>query len=133
VSYLPVRSDAELEEALQTALRARCEGIVVFPDQSMMRRSERFAAFAQQHRMPATFRMGEFPRRGNLMSYGPNIQQVFRRLGSYVDRVLKGMRPAELPVELPVTIEQVINLRSARAMGLAVPRSVLLGADALIE
>jgi putative ABC transport system substrate-binding protein len=67
------------------------------------------------------------------MSYGPNIQQVFRRLGSYVDRVLKGMRPAELPVELPVTIGQVVNLRSARAMGLTVPRAVLARADEVIE
>jgi putative ABC transport system substrate-binding protein len=133
VTYLPVRSDAELDEALPTALRARCEGIVVFPDQSMMRRSERFAAFAQQHRIPAASGWAEFARRGNLMSYGPNLQQVFRRLASYVDRVLKGMRPAEMPVELPVTIEQIINVRSARAMGLTVPRAVLMRADELIE
>jgi putative ABC transport system substrate-binding protein len=133
VSYLPMRSDAALDETLQAALRARSEGIVVFPDQSMMRRSERFAAFAQQHRMPATSGWAEFARRGNLMSYGPNIQQVFRRLGHYVDRVLKGARPAELPVELPVTIEHVVNLRSAKAMGLPVPRPLLLGADEVIE
>ena len=78
-AYLPMRGDAGLDDALQAALRARCEGIVVFPDQSMMRRSERFAAFAQQHRVPATSGWAEFARRGNLMSYGPNIQQVFRR------------------------------------------------------
>ena len=128
-----MRGDAGLDDALQAALRARCEGIVVFPDQSMMRRSERFAAFAQQHRVPATSGWAEFARRGNLMSYGPNIQQVFLRLGSYADRVLKGTRPAELPVELPGKIEQIVNLRSARAMGLTVPRSVLRGADELIE
>jgi putative ABC transport system substrate-binding protein len=133
VTYFPVRSDASMEETLQAALRARCEGIVVFPDQGMMRRSERFAAFAQQHRMPATSGWAEFARRGNLMSYGPNIQQVFRRLGSYVDRVLKGTRPGELPVELPVTIEHIVNLRSARAMRLPLSRSLLLGADEVIE
>ena len=133
VSYLPMRGDAALGEALQGALRARCEGIVVFPDQGMMRRSERIAAFAQQHRMPATSGWAEFARRGNLMSYGPNIQQVFRRLGAYADRVLKGTRPADLPVELPVTIEHILNLRSARAMGLAVPRPLLLGADEVLE
>ena len=94
--YLPFRGDAGLDGALQGALRARCEGIVVFPDQGMMRNSERFAAFAQQHRMPATSGWAEFARRGNLMSYGPNLQQVFRRLGWYVDRVLKGTPPNEL-------------------------------------
>ena len=88
---------------------------------------------AQQHRMPATSGWAEFARRGNLMSYGPNLQQVFRRLGWYVDRVLKGTNPSELPVELPITIEHVVNLRAARAMGLVIPRSVLLGADEVIE
>jgi len=83
--------------------------------------------------MPATSGWAEFARRGNLMSYGPNIQQVFRRLGSYVDRVLRGTRPAELPVELPVTIEHVLNLRSARAMNLPVPRALQLGADEVID
>ena len=132
VNYLPLRGDAALEETLQAALRARCEGIVVFPDQGMMRRSEQFAAFAQQHRMPATSGWAEFARRGNLMSYGPNVHQVFRRLGAYVDRVLKGTRPSDLPVQLPVTIEHIVNLRSARAMGLTVPRPLLLGADEVI-
>jgi putative ABC transport system substrate-binding protein len=131
--YLPFRGDAGLDGALQGALRARCEGIVVFPDQGMMRNSERFAAFAQQHRMPATSGWAEFARRGNLMSYGPNLQQVFRRLGWYVDRVLKGTPPNELPVEQPTTIEQIINLRAARAMSFTIPRSVLLGADEVIE
>jgi putative ABC transport system substrate-binding protein len=133
VEYLPFRGDAGLDGALQGALRARCEGIVVFPDGGMMLRSERFAAFAIEHRMPATSGWAEFARRGNLMSYGPNLQQVFRRLGWYVDRVLKGAKPSELPVELPTTIEHVVNLRTARAMGLAIPRSVLLGADEVIE
>ena len=133
IEYLPFRGDTGLDSALQGALRARCEGVVVFPDQGMMRRSERFAAFALQNRMPATSGWAEFARRGNLMSYGPNLQQVFRRLGWFVDRVLKGARPSELPVELPIVIEQIVNLRSARAMGFAIPRSVLLAADELIE
>jgi len=133
VEYLPFRGDAGLDGALQGALRARCEGIVVFPDGGMMMRSERFAAFALEQHMPATSGWAEFARRGNLMSYGPNLQQVFRRLGWYVDRVLKGTNPSELPVELPITIEHVVNLRAARAMGLVIPRSVLLGADEVIE
>lgn len=133
VDYLPFRGDSGLDGALQGALRARCDAMVVFPDQGMMRRSERFAAFALQHHMPATSGWAEFARRGNLMSYGPNVQQVFRRLGSFVHRVLQGARPSELPVELPITIEQVVNLRSARALGFVIPRSVLLGADEVID
>ena len=133
VEYLPFRGDTGLDGALQGALRAGCDGIVVFPDQGMMRRSERFAAFSLQHRMPSTSGWAEFARRGNLMSCGPNVQQVFRRLGWFVHRVLQGARPSELPVELPVTIERVVNLRSARAMGFVMPRSVLLGADEVIE
>jgi putative ABC transport system substrate-binding protein len=133
VDYMPSRGDSELDDTLQRALRARCEGIVASPDQGMVRRSRRFAAFAQQHRMPATSGWAEFARRGNLMSYGPSLQQVFRRLGWYVDRVLRGAKPSELPVELPTVIEHVVNLRTARAMGFVTPRSVLLGADEVIE
>ena len=106
---------------------------MVFPDGGMMRRSELFASFAIEHRMPAASGWAEFARRGNLLSYGPNVRQVYRRLASYVDRVLRGARPAELPVELPTVVEHVINLRSARAMGLAIPRTALLRADELID
>jgi putative ABC transport system substrate-binding protein len=83
--------------------------------------------------MPAVSGWAEFARRGNLMSHGPNVQQVYRRLASYADRVLKGAKPGELPVELPTVIEHVINLRAARAMGLAIPRSALLRADEVIH
>jgi len=133
MEYLPLRGDAELDPTLANALRANCQALVVFADAGMIRRSERFAAFALQHRRPAVSGWAEFARRGNLMSYGPNVLQVYRRLASFVDRVLKGTRPAELPVELPTVIEHVINLRAARAMQLEIPRSALLRADELIE
>jgi putative ABC transport system substrate-binding protein len=133
IHYLPFKGDGELEATLSEALRLRSQAIVVFPDAGMMLRSERFAEFGITNRMPAASGWAEFARRGNLLSYGPNVQQVYRRLASYVDRVLKGARPSELPVELPTVIEHVINLRSARAMGLAIPRSALLRADELIE
>ena len=131
--YLPFQGDTGMEKALADAVQSRCHAMVVFPDAGMMRRSERFAAFAIQNRIPATSGWAEFARRGNLMSYGPNVLQVYRRLASYVDRVLKGTRVADLPVELPTVIEHVINLRSARAMGLDVPRATLLQADEVIE
>jgi len=133
VEYLPFRDESGFESALSAALRARCQAIMVFPDAGMMRRSERFAAFAIQNRMPAASGWAEFARRGNLLSYGPNLRQVYRRLAFFVDRVLHGAQPATLPVEMPTVIEHVINLRSARAMGISVPRAALVRADALIE
>ena len=131
--YLPFQGDSGMEKALADALPSRCQAMVVFPDASMMRRSERFAAFAIQNRMPAVSGWAEFARRGNLMSDGPNVLQVYRRLASYVDRVMKGTRPAELPVELPTVIEHVINLRAAHAMGFDITRALLLQAHELIE
>jgi putative ABC transport system substrate-binding protein len=133
LDYLPFEGDAGVEASLSTALRAGCQAMMVFPDAGMMRRSERFAQFALQNRMPAASGWAEFARRGNLLSYGPNVRQVYRRLASYVDRVLRGAKPAELPVELPTVVEHVINLRAARAMGIAVPRTALLRADELID
>ena len=105
----------------------------MFPDAGMMGRSERFAEFGTANRVPAISGWAEFARRGNLMSYGPNVQQVYRRLASYIDRMLKGAKASELPVEFPTVIEHVINLRAARAMGIAIPRSALLRADEVIE
>jgi putative ABC transport system substrate-binding protein len=133
IEYLPFQSESGLDPALSTALRSRCQAIVVFPDASMMRRSERFAEFAIANRMPAASGWAEFAHRGNLLSYGPNVQQVYRRLASYVDRVLKGTKVGDLPVELPTVIEHVINLRSAKAMGLSIPRSALLRANEIIS
>ncbi len=133
VEYLPFEGDAGAKRSLSTALRAGCEAMMVFPDAGMMRRSEMFAHFAIQNRMPAASGWAEFARRGNLLSYGPNVRQVYRRLASFVDRVLRGAKPAELPVELPTVVEHVVNLRSARAMGLVIPRTALLRADELID
>jgi putative ABC transport system substrate-binding protein len=133
VEYIPFQGEAGFEPALARALRSRCQAMSVFPDAGMMGRSEHFAEFATTNRMPAVSGWAEFARRGNLMSHGPNVQQVYRRLASYADRVLKGAKPGELPVELPTVIEHVINLRAARAMGLAIPRSALLRADEVIH
>jgi ABC-type uncharacterized transport system substrate-binding protein len=133
MEYLPFRGDGGLEPTLAQALRTNCEALVVFADAGMVRRSELFAAFALQHRRPAASGWAEFARRGNLMSYGPNVRQVYRRLASFVDRVLKGTPPGALPVELPTVIEHVINLRAARAMSLEIPRAALLRADELLE
>ena len=91
------------------------------------------AAFSLQHRIPAVDGWAPFARAGNLLIYGPVIADVHRRLAVYVDKILKGAKPADLPVELPTKVELVINLKTAKAMGIVIPKSVLVRADEVIE
>jgi putative tryptophan/tyrosine transport system substrate-binding protein len=133
VNYEPVNSDAELEKALAATLKSNSEAIVAFPDAGMMRYGEQIAAFSMKHRIPAISGWAQFANSGNLMSYGPNLRDVFRRLASYVDKIHKGARPADLPVELPTSVEMVVNLKTAKALGLKIPNSILLRADKVIE
>jgi putative ABC transport system substrate-binding protein len=132
ISYHPARNESEFENALDAILKSRSEAIVVFPDAFMMRYSEQIAAFATKSRIPAISGWAQFAERGNLMTYGPNLRVVFRRLATYVDKIFKGAKPAELPVELPTTVEMVVNLKCAKALGITIPQSVLLRADRVI-
>lgn len=95
--------------------------------------NRRVAAFADHQRVPAISGWAVFARRGKLMSYGPNLDAGYRRLATYVDRILKGAKPADLPVELPNKVELVVNLNAARALGLSIPPSALVRADEVIE
>jgi putative ABC transport system substrate-binding protein len=133
VDYFQVRSATELEQALAGVATAKSGAIVLFPDAGMMRHAERVAAFAERQRVPAISGWAVFARHGNLMSYGPNLDDGVRRLASYVDRILKGAKPADLPVELPSKIELVVNLKAARTLGLTISQSLLLRADEVIE
>jgi putative tryptophan/tyrosine transport system substrate-binding protein len=133
LDYVGIAGPLEVEAALAAVQRARSEALVVFPDVGMMRHAELFAAFAQRHRIPAISGWAEFARRGNLMSYGPNSGVVYRRLAHYVDRLLKGARPVDLPVELPTVVELVINRGAARRLGLTLPQTILARADEVIE
>lgn len=133
LEYLPIRSPAETETALLAAKRTQCEAVLVFPDSGMMGHSERFAAFGVEHALPAISGWAEFARRGNLLSYGPNATHAFTRVAYFVDRILKGAKPAELPVEQPTVVELVVNLKAARAMGITIAQSLLLRADEVIQ
>ena len=93
----------------------------------------RIAELAAKNRLPGTYTMSEFVDAGGLMSYSPNIADNFRRAAGYVDKILKGAKPADLPVEQPTKFELVINLRTAKAIGLTIPPSVLHRADRVIE
>ena len=133
INYEPVNSDAELEKALAATLKSNSEAIVAFPDAGMMRYGEQIAAFSLKHRIPAISGWAQFANSGNLMSYGPNLRDVFRRLAIYVDKIHKGAKPADLPVELPTSVEMVVNLKTAQTLGLTIPPTVLARADQVIE
>lgn len=131
--YFEMRNGAQLEDALSAIAKSRSEAMLVFPMALMMRYSERIAEFAVKNHMPAISGWAQFADGGNLMSYGPNLHESFRRLATFVDRILKGAKPAELPVELPTRVELVVNLKAAKALGVKVPQSVLARADRVIE
>jgi putative ABC transport system substrate-binding protein len=88
---------------------------------------------AARNNVPAVYRLSEFARDGGLLSYGPDAVDTFRRAASYVDRILRGAKPADLPVQFPTKFEMVVNLKTAKALGLTVPQSILLRADEVIE
>ena len=99
----------------------------------MMQHREKFVALAAEHRIPVVSGWQEFTRAGGIMSYGPNVAQTYRRVVSYIDKILKGAHPSELPVEQPTRFELVVNLKAAKALGLTIPASVMLRADEVIE
>jgi putative ABC transport system substrate-binding protein len=131
--YFPVRSEAELERALADVADAREEAILAFADAFIMSYARRISEFSLQQKVPAVSGWALFAERGNLMSYGPVIADCYRRVASHVDRIHKGAKPGEIPIELPTKLELVLNLRTAKAIGLTIPQSVLLRADRVIE
>ena len=133
VRFFPVHSEAELEAALSDIARARYDAILAFADGFTQSFAGRIAAFSAQQRIPAVDGWSPFARAGNLMIYGPVLEDCYRRLAVYVDKINKGARPGDLPIELPTKVELVINLKTAKALGLTIPQSLLLRADQVIE
>jgi len=133
IDYHEARTGAQLEAVLPAITKARSEAIVIFPDATMMAMSRRVADFSIKSRIPAISGWSHFAEQGNVMSYGPNFRDSFRRLAGYVDKVLRGAKPADLPVELPTSVELCLNPGAARAMGVPIPQGLLLRADRVIE
>jgi putative ABC transport system substrate-binding protein len=133
LQYLPVRSGKDVEAAFEAMTRERAEAITAFPDALIMLQRKAIADYSMRRRIPAVSGWADFARDGNLMTYGPNLSDSWRRVASYVDKILKGAKPSDLPVEQPTKFELVINMKTARAIGVTVPQSVLLRADELIQ
>lgn len=133
VSYHPAKTVAELQPALASMLEARAEALVVFPDALTNARRGEIVAFALKNGIPAISGWAQYAESGLLLSYGPNLRDSWYRIASYVDRVLKGAKPAEMPIELPRSVELVVNLTTARTLGIRIPQTVLARADRVIE
>jgi putative tryptophan/tyrosine transport system substrate-binding protein len=129
----PAHNDVEIETAIIGLGREPGGGLIVMPDPFMAAHRAPIILAASRNNIPAIYNVSSFVRDGGLLSYGPDVVDLWRRAVSYVDLILRGAKPSELPVQLPTKFEMVVNLKTAKALGLAVPPSILLRADEVIE
>jgi putative ABC transport system substrate-binding protein len=127
------RTAAEIEPVFAALQQARIDAVVGFADQLTFTNRNAIAGLALKHRLPLMFELREFVDAGALMAYGVNLTWAYQRAAVYVDRIFKGARPADLPVEQPTTFELIINLKTAKALGLTIPQTLLLRADHVIQ
>jgi putative ABC transport system substrate-binding protein len=130
---LEARGPHEFDRAFSAMAGERAGALLVMTDGVFAQYVMQLVNFAARHRLPAMYGFADFPKAGGLMSYGPNPSDQFRRAAYFVDKILKGAKPADLPVEQPTKFELVINLKTAKALGLTVPQSLLFRADEVIE
>jgi putative ABC transport system substrate-binding protein len=131
--FFPVRAEAEFDAAFEGMLRQRAGALIMLADRLFLHHRKRIADFALRNRLPAVYAYQELVEAGGLMSFGPSYPGMHRRAAYFVDRILKGASPAELPMEQPSQFELMVNLKTAKALGLVIPPSVLLRADRVIE
>jgi putative ABC transport system substrate-binding protein len=129
----PVHDDGEIETAIITLGREPRGGLVIMPDTFMVAHRAPLILAAARNNVPAVYYRSVFARDGGLLSYGPDLVDSYRRAATYVDRILRGAKVGDLPVQFPTKFEMVVNLKTAKALGLAVPQSILLRADEVIE
>jgi putative ABC transport system substrate-binding protein len=133
IQSVGVRTPGDFDGAFATITRERPQGLLVMADTVTLGQRKRTADFAASHRIPAIYEQRDFVDVGGLMSYGIDIADHYRRAASVVDRVLKGTKPGDLPIEQPTKFELVINMKTAKAVGLTIPQTLLLRADQVIE
>ncbi len=133
LQLLAVRGAVDLEAAFRSATVGRADALLVLASPFLNANREAVVEWAVRQRIPATYEARTFVDVGGLMSYGPSFPDMYRRAATYVDKILKGAKPAELPVEQATEFELVVNLKTAKALGLAIPQSILLRADEVIR
>ena len=133
VQSVEVRQSAELETAFAAIAGARADAMLTVLDTLTLANRKQIVDFAVSRKLPAMFEMSEFVESGGLMSYGPSLRENYRRAAGYVDRILKGAKPGELPVQQPTSFHFTLNAATAKAIGLALPPAILLRADRVIE
>jgi putative ABC transport system substrate-binding protein len=133
LQHLEARGPSEFDSAFAAMARERAEALLVLLDPFFGFRRARLSELAAKSRLPAMYGSREYPEAGGLMSYGADFRHSYRRSATYVDKILKGAKPADLPIEQPTKFELVINLNTAKALGLTIPPSLLLRADQVIE
>lgn len=133
VHVLRARSDVEFDAVFASFVKQRADALVVATDPLHITHRDQLTALAARHSGPTAFSLREFVVAGGLLSYGTDLADAYRQVGIYIARILKGTKPADLPVTQPTKFELVINLRTAKALGLTVPSGVLAIADEVIE
>jgi putative ABC transport system substrate-binding protein len=131
--YLDVRSPPDMETAFQEARAGRADAVLVLASPLLESHRSEVAALAATHRLPTIYHVAEFVEAGGLLSYGVSFLDLYRRAAPYVDKILKGAKPADLPVEQPVKFELIINLKAAQALGITLSPSLLFQADRVVQ
>ncbi|MEO6747705.1 MAG: ABC transporter substrate-binding protein [Caldimonas sp.] len=130
---LEVQSPNDLDKAFEGAILARAGALAILPDPVISTNLKRIVDFAAKSRLPSIYQSSEFADAGGLVSYGPDRADLFRRAATYVDKILKGIKPSDLSVEQPTKLELVVNLKAAKALGITIPQSVVFRAHKVIE
>ena len=133
LQFVEARVPADFDRVLSDMTRARADALTVLPSAMFINERRSLVDLAAKNRLPTVYSVREYVDAGGLMSYGSNLADVFRLAATYVDKILKGAKPADLPVEQPTKFELVINAKTAKALGITIPQTVLLRADEVIE
>ena len=133
VYYQPARAAGDFSDAFDAITRQRANSLIIFPDALTLAHRKEIAEFSSKCRLPSISGWSQFAEAGGLMTYGPNLADSFRRVAVYVDKILKGTKPADLPVEQPTKFELVINLKTAKQIGVTIPPDVLARADKVVQ
>jgi putative tryptophan/tyrosine transport system substrate-binding protein len=133
LQFLDVLHAKDIETAFQAASKGRAQGVLTLNSAILGSQRVQIAELAAKNRLPVMYHQNDFVEVGGLMFYGVNVRDLSRRAATYVDKILKAAKPADLPIEQPTKFELVINLKTAKALGLAIPQSLLQRADQVIE